>query len=354
MIEHSTDPTSADARTNPVGAAQAAVIPSAAPAPSSAASTDFTAITTGGSAIPEVPMSLPKEGLGPDAAKADAASIDISRMDVPKMDAPKIGAAGIDHPKTESADSGATRPQGKIMVMSPSRDHTWSSESAGAESAPAGGRPGLFGKRRAAALAAVIAVAALAGAVGGALATAGLTKFSAEPVKVAGNPALEDTVSRVQTEVAALRTSLEHTSKLSVSQFNKVSERLDKIEKAQAEPAAKLAKISEAVERLRAAPAIAAAPAASRENTASIGSVTAPALASTPVPAPRPETSRLPTVDGWVLRDVADGGALIEGRRGAYEVFAGDTIPGLGRVDAIRRQDGRWVVVTSKGLVVAR
>jgi hypothetical protein len=27
---------------------------------------------------------------------------------------------------------------------------------------------------------------------------------------------------------------------------------------------------------------------------------------------------------------------------------------GLGRVDAIRRRDGRWVVVTTKGLIVAR
>ena len=27
-------------------------------------------------------------------------------------------------------------------------------------------------------------------------------------------------------------------------------------------------------------------------------------------------------------------------------------VPGLGRVDAIRKQDGRWVVVTSKGLIV--
>ena len=36
------------------------------------------------------------------------------------------------------------------------------------------------------------------------------------------------------------------------------------------------------------------------------------------------------------------------------EVYAGDPVPGLGRIDAIRKQDGRWVVVTSKGLVVAR
>jgi hypothetical protein len=55
-----------------------------------------------------------------------------------------------------------------------------------------------------------------------------------------------------------------------------------------------------------------------------------------------------------VLRDVRRGGALIEGRSGLYEVYAGDPIPGLGRVDAIRRQDGHWVVVTTKGLVVER
>ena len=69
---------------------------------------------------------------------------------------------------------------------------------------------------------------------------------------------------------------------------------------------------------------------------------------------PKPELARLPTVEGWVLRDVANGVALIEGRQGIFEVYAGDPVPGLGRVDAIRKQDGRWVVVTSKGLVIAR
>ena len=59
-------------------------------------------------------------------------------------------------------------------------------------------------------------------------------------------------------------------------------------------------------------------------------------------------------MEGWVLREVGRGSALIESRRGLYEVFAGDPIPGLGRVDAIRKQDGRWVVVTSRGLIVAR
>jgi hypothetical protein len=149
-----------------------------------------------------------------------------------------------------------------------------------------------------------------------------------------------------------------------MTQFNKTSDRLDKVEKAQAEPAAKLAKLSEAVEKLRAAPV-----AAAKEITGSIAPV-ATAPASSPKSdvakseaakseaakseAAKSEMARLPTVEGWVLRDVANGSALIEGRRGMFEVYAGDPVPGLGRVDAIRRQDGRWVVVTSKGLIVAR
>ena len=86
------------------------------------------------------------------------------------------------------------------------------------------------------------------------------------------------------------------------------------------------------------------------------GTVSAPAAAAVPPPAApaAPEVARLPTVEGWVLRDAGKGSALIESRRGLFEVFAGDNIPGVGRVDAIRKQDGRWVVVTSKGLIVAR
>jgi hypothetical protein len=215
----------------------------------------------------------------------------------------------------------------------------------------------MFGKRRIAALAAVVVLAALAGALGGALATAGLTQLAGDDAATGDNHALEASIARIDSDILALRAGLEHTSKLGISQFNKTSDRLDKVEKAQAEPAAKLAKLSETVDKLRAAPAVApvpvaAAPAAPKEVT---GSITPPAAAAqAAATAPKVEVGRLPTVEGWILRDVANGGALIEGRQGIYEVYAGDPIPGLGRIDAIRRQDGRWVVVTSRGLIVAR
>ncbi|MGL4555887.1 MAG: hypothetical protein ACRCV5_00160, partial [Afipia sp.] len=66
------------------------------------------------------------------------------------------------------------------------------------------------------------------------------------------------------------------------------------------------------------------------------------------------QPGRLPVVEGWTLRDVFDGTATVVGRAGIFDVIPGDPLPGVGRVDAIRRQDGRWVVVTSRGLIVSR
>ena len=285
-----------------------------------------------------------------EASKADSPGAEVPKVEIPKSEPNKAEAPKID------VKADAPKPQGKILVMP--REQAWNSNASGPEAQAAGSKSGLFGKRRVAALAAVVAVAAMAGALGGALATAGFGRGASDSTKVVSSRALEDAISRVDTEIAALRTSLEQASKHSAAQFGKAGDRLDKVEKAQAEPAAKLAKLSETVDKLRtaapqaaSAPVAAAAPVAPKETT---GTIQAAAAAPVPVPAPKPEVARLPTVEGWVLRDVANGSAVIEGRQGMYEVFAGDPIPGLGRVDAIRKQHGRWVVVTSKGLIVAR
>jgi hypothetical protein len=54
---------------------------------------------------------------------------------------------------------------------------------------------------------------------------------------------------------------------------------------------------------------------------------------------------------GYVLRDVRDGFAVVEGRAGLREVAPGDTIPGVGRVRGIERRGAEWVVVTSVGVI---
>jgi hypothetical protein len=259
------------------------------------------------------------------------------------MDAPKVDAQKPDASKPDAAKADAPRMPGNITIMS-AGDRAGSAPEAEQGS-------GMFGKRRLAALAAVVALAAVAGALGGALATAGVGHFLGDGATTSANTALEASVARIDADILTLKANLEQTSKTDLAQFNKTSDRLDKVEKAQTEPAAKLAKLSETVDKLRATPVAAAAatPAAAKEVT---GSISPPATA--PAAAPKPEVARLPTVEGWVLRDVVNGAALIEGRRGMFEVYAGDPIPGLGRVDAIRRQDGHWVVVTGKGLIVAR
>lgn len=277
------------------------------------------------------------------------------KPDAPMVEPPKIEASRIEVPKFE------TKPEpkpGKLIVMAPS-ERSWDHE----EFAPhvkADEVRDTGGKRRLSAMAAVVAIAACVGAVSGALATAGMMHFAGPaPAQVADTSALDASVSRIDADIVALKANVEHASKTGVSQFNRANDRLDKLEKAQAEPMAKLAKLSETVDKLRAtppaAPAQAAAAAPAKETTGSIAPApTQVATAAAAPAAPKTEIGRLPTVDGWRLRDVANGGALIEGRGGLYEVYAGDPIPGIGRVDAIRRQDGRWVVVTSKGLIVAR
>jgi hypothetical protein len=287
---------------------------------------------------------------GQDAAMSDAPTTDAPKSDVTeagatKTEAPQADPSKVDPSKADTPKAASPRFAGKVLIMSDD-ERNWEDDGAAPEIAPEPDQ-GMFGKRWLA-VAAMLALAVVAGALGGAMATAGLSQFFGDDVASADSRALEASIARIDADILALKAGVEHTSKLAASQYTRTSDRLDKVEKAQAEPAAKLARLSEAVDKLRATPPAAAAPGAAREVT---GSVTPPV----PTPAPKPEVGRLPTVEGWVLHDVANGGALVEGRHGRiYEVYAGDPLPGLGRVDAIRRQDGRWVVVTSKGLIVAR
>ena len=53
-----------------------------------------------------------------------------------------------------------------------------------------------------------------------------------------------------------------------------------------------------------------------------------------------------------MVRRVFNGTALVEGRYGVIEVQPGDELPGLGLIQEIRREGGRWVVITAKGMIV--
>ena len=189
-------------------------------------------------------------------------------------------------------------------------------------------------------LAAMIALAAVVGALAGAAATAGLLRDDQAPITAATNQALQDqalqdSVEKFGAELAALKAGLGTAQRSAHAQFGKLAERLDRSEKAQSEPAAKIAKIAESLDRVerRIAPA-------------------APEITGS-VPAAK-QQSKPPLADGWRLRDFYAGRAVVESRSGRlFEVGPGSNLPGLGRVETIKREDGQVVVVTRNGIIAA-
>jgi hypothetical protein len=70
-------------------------------------------------------------------------------------------------------------------------------------------------------------------------------------------------------------------------------------------------------------------------------------------PAPVPET-RPTTIEGWTIREVSGGTAVLEGPNGVWKATRGDTVPGVGKIDSIVRWGDRWIVATSRGLISTR
>lgn len=266
--------------------------------------------------------------------KLDLPSIESPKMQ-PSMVEPRIEVPEVTIPRLDSIKREAAKPSIREKAASAPEQ---TPEPAAIESdAPA--RSNKF-----ALLAASVALAAALGALVGGL--AGPAPAIAPPQATLAadeTRALRDSIAQIKTELGALRTAIEAGTRSSNTQFTKVGERFDRVERAQAAPAATLTKAIEALDRIerRAQPVNASADVT--------GSVAAQPAAGVPTPAARPAI-----VEGWVLRDVYRGVAVLQGRRlGVIEVEAGDTIPGVGRIESIKRQDGRWVVVTPKGLITS-
>lgn len=183
--------------------------------------------------------------------------------------------------------------------------------------------------KRHALLAASVAVAAALGAVVGAATTGGLSKPAAIDIAVEENKATRQSVARLAKEITSLKASFDAANKSAHGQIAKISERLN------------------------------------REGADVTGSIASPQSnptapqVSAPVPTPRPAPAaesllpRLPIVADWSIRDARDGYVYVQGHGDVYQVVPGAPLPGLGPVEQIKRQDGRWLVVTPKGIIVS-
>jgi len=295
---------------------------------------------------------LPTPVSEPDATvtlKMALAGVDPGKVEMPKaanISAPRIEIAEtntetIAAPKIELANIEAPRLAPQIDELGPSSGgDAAATDDAAPEPAAESASPYVS---RFTVLAASLALAAALGAMVGALVAYGLARPGAIPAVAAGRTALEEiqalkeNVVQARVELAALKLSIDSANRNTGAQLTRISERIDRVERSQAEPAAKPTKaLDHTLERLSRGEA------ASKDVTGSV----VPAASGSNQPA------KPAAVEGWVVRDVYRGTALIEGRMGVIEVDQGDVVPGLGRVDAIRKQDGRWVVVTPKGLIM--
>jgi hypothetical protein len=205
---------------------------------------------------------------------------------------------------------------------------------------------------RVAILAVAMALSAAAGSTVGAMAASMFVKpqpLSFDDAKSIEVNNLRGVITQLSAEMASLKASIDNNSKSANAQFAKLAERVDR---AQVEPSQRVLKLSELVEKIERRTAAAPAQAQAQVQPP------APTLASAPdvtgSVAPK-QQDRPAVVTGWIIREVFDGRAMVEhDRLGFYEVVPGANLPGIGRVETIKRQDGRWVVVTPKGLILSQ
>jgi hypothetical protein len=189
-------------------------------------------------------------------------------------------------------------------------------------------------------------IAVLVGAALGSAATAGLLAMHGAPA----TPPSDSTTftaaafERIDHELTNLKASIEGSSKQSNAQVAKITDRLDRADKTQSDTAAKIARTSESLDRID-----------HRLTGNASGEATGAVPSASLAPGPAAADPRRAILEGWVLRDLFNGGALIQSPRGGVlEVIPGDNVPGLGRIEGIRREGSRWVVMTSRGLIVPR
>jgi len=189
--------------------------------------------------------------------------------------------------------------------------------------------------RHRAALAATIMLAACFGAAIGGVATRTSTPPPPKPDTTALEESLtaQKSVARLSKELTALKSSIESSGKDTRSQIAKITEKInDKL----AERADRAADVTGSIAKQ----ATAAAPAAEKPQVA-------------PMPVPRPVVSQPTIIQGWSVREGRNGRVLVETRGEFYEVVQGVPLPGLGQVEAVRREGDRWVVVTPKGIITS-
>lgn len=326
----------------------------------------------------------------PDLSSSSARAPEVASTDRDPM--PAVASAGGASP---AAAALARAIEGARQPMDAPKPEATSDTSAVKASAPtiqvppraAAAAPGpapAAAWRRSVPRAAAIVCAVGAGWVGGSQLFSGASGTAGTPAWAeaasAGIRESREDVVRLAGDVRALKVTLEALKEgldkpRPDAGARQILERIDRTERVAQDASARLIKVAEQLERIEREPSKAAGVVAERlerierqviatANTVAASTpvpVAAPAKAAVPAPPPIPDptqTASIPKFDprqtpieGWVLLEVYDGAALIEGRNKAHEVTPGQNIPGVGKVLSIEKRGKAWIVVTDKGFI---
>jgi hypothetical protein len=151
---------------------------------------------------------------------------------------------------------------------------------------------------------------------------------------------LRKQVSGVSDNLDGLRTAVDQSSKATNDRFGRFGENLDRIERVSSSSTVKLDKLAQAQ---------APTPIASQPQPM-MASAASPEITGSVPPSERTSAPRK-TVKGWSVRQAYEGIAILQGPNGVIEAVLGQQVPGLGRIDEIRNENGRLVVESSGGVI---
>jgi hypothetical protein len=226
---------------------------------------------------------------------------------------------------------------------------------------------GSAGARRHAAQAAALAIAVGLGWAGGSKAFGPREAVSAQPAWTeaagAGIRQNQDDIVRPADDMRALKGAVESFKESfeqarieAAAQNRSLLERVETVERAGRDSAAAILRVAQGSERAGSAAEIKLAAIGGRldaiERQAPAAKPAPDAETDTTGSVPDAKAAKNRPAVGWVLREVFDGGAVVESRSGRlHEVTPGRALPSLGRVEAIERRGRIWVVVTANGVI---
>jgi hypothetical protein len=242
------------------------------------------------------PSSTPEKAEEDGAASGDGLHAEDPHRNLPMVLSPKLGA-GDDEVDGETAE----KPEDETPAAAASPAHS----------------------SRFLQLAATVAFIAAFSSFVGSVSGAGFAHFY-YPTATAGQnvqvSADTTALQQLNGELAALKAEIDSTMRGTNGQYSKIADRLDRLD----------------------------------QHFASVSSDVTGSIASTAATESTQPKIADRILQDWAVRDVQNGRALIESRFGGiFDVGAGSILPGVGRVDSIKRQDGQWLVLTARGTITS-